>query len=501
MQADESDVTSFEEQTTQEIELEEQSTLPLVFEQKEHMHHPPLRGKQQHTTNRALLWWAPLVVFTFLLVSVVIGGSAIEGWFTQNFRHNELPTPVVYIHNPLPTPPQPTVIDTEAKLFMGAMMHKDWAAMWSMLSPDSQQQWQGEKDFIHFERSKFGSLIFTSFSDSSARVYHSWRDPDTTQVYADVEVLYVSLEASAPRDLFSTPSNLALSRGLFNNTLFALVHYQNNWRVLVAGPADPDAPILVPALLPMTKHLVPIFMYHHVSSLPTRNLLDYGLSVTTTNFNAQLTWLQHQGYHSITQTELFDALYYGKVLPTRPMILTLDDGYEDVFTDALPALLAHHFRGVFYIITGMIGGNYMTWNQVRTLAQDGMQIASHTIHHVNIGQPPAWTSTQNELLLSKETLETQLGQPIQFFCYPTGEPFHHDSIYEQQLVLADLFSDGYVGATLDPFFYDSAIQNAQRPYQLPRIRVSGGESLQQFNSILNSTLIIDAYRLANGLAY
>lgn len=180
------------------------------------------------------------------------------------------------------------------------------------------------------------------------------------------------------------------------------------------------------------------------------------------------------------------------------MILTFDDGYNDMYTDALPSLLAHHYRGVFFIITGMIGGNYMTWEQVRTLAQDGMEIASHTIHHVNVGQPPAWTSTQNELLLSKETLETQLRQPVQFFCYPTGEPFHHDPIYEQQIVLTDLFNDGYVGATLDPFSYDSAIQNAQTPYQLTRVRVSGGESMQLFISILNSTLTTGAQMLSNG---
>jgi peptidoglycan/xylan/chitin deacetylase (PgdA/CDA1 family) len=242
-------------------------------------------------------------------------------------------------------------------------------------------------------------------------------------------------------------------------------------------------------------------MYHHVSNLPTRNLLDYRLTVTTTNFNAQLDWFQRHGYHSITQTELFDSLYYGKALPTHPMILTFDDGYKDMYTDALPALLAHHYRGVFYIITGMIGGNYMTWQQVRKLAQDGMQIASHTVHHVNVGQPPAWTSIQKELLDSKQTLESQLRQPIQFFCYPSGEPFHLDPVYERQIVLADLFADGYVGATLDPFSYDSAIQNAQTPYQLPRIRVSGGESLQLFTSILNSTLNIDAYRLANGFVY
>jgi peptidoglycan/xylan/chitin deacetylase (PgdA/CDA1 family) len=143
----------------------------------------------------------------------------------------------------------------------------------------------------------------------------------------------------------------------------------------------------------------------------------------------------------------------------------------------------------------------MTWSQVRKLAQDGMQVASHTIHHVNVGQPPAWTSTQKELLVSKQTLEDQLKQPVQFFCYPVGEPFHHDSVYEQQIVLADLSKDGYVSATLDPFSFYSIIQNAQTPYQLPRIRVSGGESLQTFTSILNSTLNVDAYRMANGFSY
>jgi hypothetical protein len=85
-------------------------------------------------------------------------------------------------------------------------------------------------------------------------------------------------------------------------------------------------------------------------------------------------------------------------------------------------------------------------------------------------------------------LEAKLGQPIQFFCYPSGEPFHYDSVAEQRTVLAYLFNDGYVSATLDPFSYFSAIQDAQTPYQLPRIRVSGGETLDSFTGILNYTL-------------
>jgi hypothetical protein len=116
---------------------------------------------------------------------------------------------------------------------------------------------------------------------------------------------------------------------------------------------------------------------------------------------------------------------------------------------------------------------------------------------VNVGNPPAWTSTQAEFVLSKQTLQDELHQPVQFFCYPSGEPFHHDTLVEQQVVLKDLFDDGYVGATLDPFSIFSAIQNPQTPYQLNRIRVSGGESLQAFTGILGTTLRIGAEELAH----
>ncbi|MGZ3616572.1 MAG: hypothetical protein ACXWOL_06855 [Ktedonobacteraceae bacterium] len=49
------------------------------------------------------------------------------------------------------------------------------------------------------------------------------------------------------------------------------------------------------------------------------------------------------------------------------------------------------------------------------LAQDGMQISSHTIHHVNIGQPPSWTTTQSELLVSKKHWRLNSNNPFNSF--------------------------------------------------------------------------------------
>ncbi len=508
--------TSLEKHPGQKTDLEQQPTLPMALAEQDLAQQPtlafavgqrspkqqpalPLKGRPDHLPNKTLRLWMPLLLCVMLVIGGVLADRAIIGdWLSHIFAHNGTLTALAHPQTTLPNASQLSLIDSTTKDFMNDMVNKHWAEMWSMLAPDAQQLWQGEKDFIHFEQAKFGSLRFIAYQHTSAQIENGWIDPDTTRVYSDVAVLRISLQATASPGLLSAPSSSALSKGLFNDTLFALLPSYRQWHVLVAGPADLDAPILVPASPPAMKLLVPIFMYHHVSNKPTRDLLDYNLTVTTTDFDAQLSWLQRQGYHSITQTGLFDALYYGKALPAHPMILSFDDGYEDMYTDALPALLAHHYRAVFYIISGMIGGSHMTWQQVRKLAQDGMQIGSHTIHHVNVGQPPAWTSTQAELLLSKQTLETKLGQPVQFFCYPSGEPFHNDPVYEQQIVLSDLFNDGYVGATLDPFSIDSAIQDAQTPYQLPRIRVSGGESLDSFIGILNFTMISEAESLASG---
>ncbi len=461
---------------TRRLALEKQATQPMRLQRR----------------RRRFLVGLVSALLCLTCLGIFAGPPLVRGWSSPASTPSSALQRVLH---PDTTVSYSTAISKTADLFMRDMQQKNWSALWLMLSPDAQGLWQGEQDFVHFEQTKFGALTLQSYSLGQAVTSTPWLDPDTTHIFSSAATLQVSLLASAPAGLLTAPSRRDLDRGLFKGTLFALVQHGPLWQVAVAGPADLDAPALVPAKPPISHLLIPIYMYHHVSSVPTKNLFDFNLTVTTADFNAQLTWMQKQGYHAITMTELFDTFYDGKVLPHKPMILTFDDGYADIYTYALPALLAHHYRGVFYIITGMIGGNYVTWNEVKDLDKSGMQIASHTIHHVNIGEPPAGMTTQRELQVSKGKLESILKKPIQFFCYPTGEPFHHDTLYEREMVLQDLFADGYLGATLDPAEFNSALQNSQLPYQLPRIRVSGGEDLNGFAGILSATLQDDALRL------
>jgi peptidoglycan/xylan/chitin deacetylase (PgdA/CDA1 family) len=233
-----------------------------------------------------------------------------------------------------------------------------------------------------------------------------------------------------------------------------------------------------------TTARVPILMYHNIASTPALNSLQYGLTVSAADFTAQLAYLAAHGYHSITLVALFEHLYYGAPLPAHPIVLTFDDGYDNAYTNAYPLLRRFGDVGVFNVITGKVGvqhdgvTSYATWDQLRAMVGGGMEVESHTVYHEDLGVIDlgvAW----NEVRFARATLQQQLGVPAQFLAYPSGEPFRSGTSDAQVRVLEMVRRAGYAGALLDPRTA-SSLQQAALPYELPRVRVDGGESLAAF---------------------
>ena len=71
---------------------------------------------------------------------------------------------------------------------------------------------------------------------------------------------------------------------------------------------------------------VPILVYHRVSDTDTNPS-----TLTVADFEAQLKFLVDNGYHVIAPDDLLDAWANGKTLPSKPIVLTFDDGHEDIF--------------------------------------------------------------------------------------------------------------------------------------------------------------------------
>lgn len=254
-----------------------------------------------------------------------------------------------------------------------------------------------------------------------------------------------------------------------------------------AQPRGTTSAILhLPKVLPVRTVVVPILMYHHISSTIAAPS-QVGLTVSDSDFAAQLEYLRQHGYHTVLLRRVFAALYTHAALPPHPIVLSFDDGYRDNYTDALPILRHYQDVAEFNVITAYPGitlgvNTYMTWKQIKTLVKDGMEIGSHTIDHQDLGLMSE-DHLRYELRDSRNVLQQKLHVPVQFIAYPSGEPFKDGSPAAQQLLLTLLPEYGYVGGLLDSA-EQTSVQNAQQPYQLNRIRVSNGEPIGTFAASL-----------------
>jgi peptidoglycan/xylan/chitin deacetylase (PgdA/CDA1 family) len=166
---------------------------------------------------------------------------------------------------------------------------------------------------------------------------------------------------------------------------------------------------------------VPILMYHYVQVLPKYyDRLTYNLTVTPANFSMQMDYLRLHGYHPVTMDNL-RAYFTGQhTLPSKPVVITLDDGYRDLYTTAYPILRAHDFKAVAYIVTSFVNRpRYVTSDMIVEMDHYGIEIADHTVDHANLAGKPAYYISY-EVGASQQWLQNLLGHPVVDFAYPSG---------------------------------------------------------------------------------
>src|SRR5262245_54016318 len=101
------------------------------------------------------------------------------------------------------------------------------------------------------------------------------------------------------------------------------------------------------------KTSIPILMYHQVMPRPHPALRKY--AVTPGAFGAQMNWLTVAGYVPITLDTLLAHRSGHCSLPSRPIVITFDDGFLDCVEHAVPILHARGFTATFYLVAGLVG--------------------------------------------------------------------------------------------------------------------------------------------------
>jgi len=224
--------------------------------------------------------------------------------------------------------------------------------------------------------------------------------------------------------------------------------------------------------------IVPILCYHRFGKTCKSNLC-----ISERTFAKQLEYLKNNGYHTIHLSDLMEFLNYKTAIPSKSVIITLDDGYQSIYEFAFPLLKRYGYTATLFIYTDFIEAsrNALTWNHLRELKSAGFEIGSHSISHADLTVKLPYENDQTfrsritkEFLNSKKIIDRELNQDTQFFAYPYGN-------YNQQIL--DLFPKaGYkLGLTIrnggNPFFANpltvkrSQILEENMAYFVDRIQI------------------------------
>jgi peptidoglycan/xylan/chitin deacetylase (PgdA/CDA1 family) len=132
-----------------------------------------------------------------------------------------------------------------------------------------------------------------------------------------------------------------------------------------------------------------------------------------------------------------------RILSNQKLVcFTFDDGYEECFTKMKPVLDAFNIKAGFFICPDYVESTpqyisdfltnrvfldsfkqSMTWEQIKTLHNEGHLIGSHTLNHINCREADP-SLLQHELSLSKQIIEAQLQAPCTHFAYTYGKIEH-----------------------------------------------------------------------------
>ena len=259
------------------------------------------------------------------------------------------------------------------------------------------------------------------------------------------------------------------------NPLITITEPQNASPSVSISPTASPSPTVKPLSFAEMNSLygpctnLPVLMYHHVEPIDLAKANKRtGLDVPPEMFRSQMEYLNKNGYQSITPSDLVNFFDNGTPMPSKPILITFDDGYVDNGDLAFPIMRELGIKGTIYIPTGLMENfNYLTWAKINEMQSSGMiNFGNHTWSHLNVGKNQEIV-TKEISTADKQLIDYGLNQ-VKTFAYPYGL----QTKFAENL----LSSMGYkLAFTTVP----GRIMCKKQRFSLPRIRV-GNSNLSNF---------------------
>lgn len=223
---------------------------------------------------------------------------------------------------------------------------------------------------------------------------------------------------------------------------------------------------------------VRVLMYHRITDAHPRDRL----CVPIAKFDAQMKWLRFQEFQSVSFAQLVRWINGQASLPPKAVVITFDDGFEDNFLFAAPALARYGHTGCFFVPSGFIESaasrHYpsedrpMSWKQLEMLLAQGHEVGAHSITHRKLTLMSR-EEMRKEVSQCKVALEAGLKTAVPFFCYPAGD-------YDGEVKSAVIQAGYQAACTVSP----GANFPKEDLFALRRTEISAFDSLWDFEKKL-----------------
>ncbi|MHA7879107.1 MAG: polysaccharide deacetylase family protein [Saccharospirillum sp.] len=170
-----------------------------------------------------------------------------------------------------------------------------------------------------------------------------------------------------------------------------------------------------------------VVIYHHVDTGTPPST-----SVTPEQFREHLEYYRDNGFNVVPIDRAVDAVLgrNNATLPEKALVITFDDAYRSVYTEAFPLLKEFNMPATAFINTEPMDAGrslWMSWGQAREMHEWGITIANHTTDHENLmnyrqEDEQAWVDAiMDNVDTAQRRIEEEIGVAPPYFAYPYGE--------------------------------------------------------------------------------
>jgi peptidoglycan/xylan/chitin deacetylase (PgdA/CDA1 family) len=169
-----------------------------------------------------------------------------------------------------------------------------------------------------------------------------------------------------------------------------------------------------------------ILQYHHVSDKTPPST-----SISPAQFVAHMQYLTDHNFNVVALSDLMNSIKKQQPIADKTVVITFDDAYLDILSNGKPILDKFNYPFTIFINPAIVergSQSYLSWAQLKAMADDGVIIANHGMEHDSMARitegltEQQWLQKNTDLLLNAEAIiKEKTGQNWQYFAYPYGE--------------------------------------------------------------------------------